>query len=39
MTTTPRGREAPTMDEAESDAIERALQKFDGNRRQLALAS
>jgi DNA-binding NtrC family response regulator len=33
-TTTSRG--APTMDEAESDAIERALQKFDGNRRQAA---
>ncbi len=36
MTTQPRGRDAPTMDEAESDAIERALQKFDGNRRQAA---
>ncbi len=36
MTTSPRGRDAPTMDEAESDAIERALQKFDGNRRQAA---
>ena len=30
------GRGAPTMDEAENDAIERALQKFDGNRRQAA---
>jgi two-component system, NtrC family, response regulator AtoC len=29
-------RGAPTMDEAENDAIERALQKFDGNRRQAA---
>jgi two-component system response regulator AtoC len=36
MTPSPRGRDAPTMDEAESDAIERALQKFDGNRRQAA---
>ena len=36
MTASPRGRDAPTMDEAESDAIERALQKFDGNRRQAA---
>jgi two-component system, NtrC family, response regulator AtoC len=36
MSATPRDREAPTMDEAESDAIERALQKFDGNRRQAA---
>ncbi len=30
------GRAAPTMDEAESEAIERALEKFDGNRRQAA---
>jgi len=29
-------RAAPTMDEAESEAIERALEKFDGNRRQAA---
>ena len=29
-------RGAPTMDEAENDAIARALQKFDGNRRQAA---
>ncbi|MEP7122206.1 MAG: sigma-54 dependent transcriptional regulator [Byssovorax sp.] len=32
----PVGRGAPTMDEAENDAIERALKKFDGNRRQAA---
>jgi DNA-binding NtrC family response regulator len=36
MPTTASDRGAPTMDEAESDAIERALQKFDGNRRQAA---
>jgi two-component system response regulator FlrC len=30
------GRGAPTMDEAEYDAIERALEKFDGNRRLAA---
>ena len=30
------GRAAPTMDEAEGEAIERALEKFDGNRRQAA---
>lgn len=30
------GRAAPTMDEAESEAIARALEKFDGNRRQAA---
>ncbi len=35
-TTEAAGRSAPTMDEAENDAIERALQKFDGNRRQAA---